>query len=88
MIRGMNHGAAHDGATLSVLQATAAREAGVPERFAGRLAGDTIAALRSDAQALAAELGVARSPERGESGRVQTPSMAMSRAIRRAAGYE
>jgi hypothetical protein len=56
-----------DAETLDVLRLSAAIEAGLPDQLRGRLTGDTIAALRTDAQALATDLGYAESRAAGGS---------------------
>ncbi|MGZ6564463.1 MAG: hypothetical protein ACXVH3_32360 [Solirubrobacteraceae bacterium] len=47
-----------DDETLAALREIAGREAGLPPSVHGRISGDSIGALRSDASRLAKELGL------------------------------
>ncbi len=71
-----------DSESLDLLQRMAAQEAGLPERLRGRLAGDTIGALRADAKKLAVDLGYVQPQARDAGGR-----FTMNDEIRRRAGY-
>jgi hypothetical protein len=80
-----------DAETLSFLAHHVGEEHGIPEALRPRLAGETVAELRADAQALAKDLGLA-APEparaRDEGGRfARTSSGDMNAIIRAAAGY-
>jgi hypothetical protein len=72
-----------DADTLATLQTVAAEGAGIPQRLAGRLRGETIGELRVDAKALAKELGLAPEQGRDEHGRFASMDELMRAGSRR-----
>lgn len=73
-----------DTESAATLRELAGSEAGLPPQLHGRIAGEDIKTMRSDAKKLATDLGLREAPKRAENG--QFVGGEMSQMIREAAG--